>query len=218
MIDMDVSIVVPLRCESEDRRAIWKWNKSRWESLFPNVELIEADSDDVIFSRSASRNQGVAKASGKVVILADADTVPVREYILSGLDAISHGAPWVLPYAEGRYYNFNKETTSSILSFHPDVDVMEPKVWDHKITSWSGIVLVDKKNYQKYDERFIGWGWEDNAFQIMMDKNIGKVVRIDGWVGHLFHKREDATFNTKEELANRKLFNKVYRASWRKNG
>lgn len=211
---MSVSVIVPWRTDNGERQILWDWNRERWEKLFPYWELIEIDSFDSPFSRGKSRNQGVKKAQGDIIVIADADTIPLVEELAAAVD-VAQDAGWVIAYGKDRYYNITEQKTNWMLTQDPLMDVVEPEdgEWDFKLTSWAGMIVMKKENFVPYDERFVGWGWEDNAFQSVMAQYVGQPIRVGGWVGHMWHSRGE-DFNTPDELANREIFNRDYRPRW----
>lgn len=210
------SLIVPWRTDHGHREELWNWNKERWRELY-DCEIIEADSGDEVFSRAKSRNMAAAQAKYDELVIADADTIAHEDTMLDIIvgSGITHNN-WFIPYGKERYYNLNKETTEELLKMNPSSVLREPKEgeWDHKITSWAGILIFPRDKFLQfggYDERFVGWGWEDNAFQIKMDRKFRKHERWNGYVMHMWHERGEADFDTPHELANRKLFNREYR-------
>ena len=63
--------------------------------------------------------------------------------------------------------------------------------WDYQLQSWAGQLLMQTESFYKangYDERFQGWGYEDNAFQYAMDTIVGEHSRVEaGWTAHIWH-------------------------------
>jgi hypothetical protein len=60
------------------------------------------------------------------------------------------------------------------------------------------------KKLNGWDERFVGWGFEDSAFNVAHGKLLeAEMHRADGFIGFLYHKDRD------KELVelNEKLFN-----------
>lgn len=208
------SVVIPWRNTDPHRKRLCDWVVDRWEAFYPFCEIVLADAGGEVFSRSKSRNAGVANCTNDVIVLADADTPPIRKYVDMGAE-MAVDAPWVVGYAERRYYNLTLDATELLLAADPNVTIIEPfgAAVEHKLTSWAGMIMVTRENFEAaggYDERFTGWGWEDTAFQFTMTEKFGKCERVPGFVVHLWHSRADAFFNTPGELANRKLFEQFY--------
>ncbi|MFK4998906.1 galactosyltransferase-related protein [Bacillus sp. N9] len=55
-----------------------------------------------------------------------------------------------------------------------------------------GINVVPRKHFETvggFDERFVGWGGEDDAFAASLNTLCGYVKRLDATIYHLWHKR-----------------------------
>lgn len=174
---------------------------SRYYKILPDAEIILGSDTQELFNISEARNNAYRKSCGDVLLFADTDTyIPIGQ-IAMGIYALGVGAPWVIPYGAQRYYNLTRQQTQAILR-QPDplslFEPVDPENWDHKITSWSGAVMVTRDAYEAvggFDEGFIGWGNEDNAFQIAMDIVVGQLQRTDGYAIHLWHPRGAADFS-----------------------
>lgn len=127
--------------------------------------IIEADSNpDKPFNRAQARNNAVAQADTDIIILADADTLPVHHTQITtaiNLAAKTGGAVW--PYS--RYLLLPHDAvTRHILS-----TITPVREWP---TKWrpGGLTVITRHAYQEiggYDETFgAGWGFEDGAFHL----------------------------------------------------
>ena len=214
----NLSVIIPWSPYSSLRRVkILNWILSRYECQMPEVEVVMGKhcADGAFFNRSLARNNGVNRSSRDILLIADGDTIPERETIEMAIDKLTE-APWVIPYADDQYYNINIESSDKILAGNPCVSIGSFG-WDHKLMSWAGLLLIKTDDFHKiggYDERFVGWGWEDLAFRVTADNVLGKYHRSPGRALHLWHERDDALFGTSEELANRTLFDKEYRRKY----
>lgn len=210
-----LSIIVPWKNNGDVwRRRSWEWLKQRYGHLLPEAELIFGHDTSEPFNRSSTRNFLVDKSDSDILLIADADTVFHRDQIVTGVRKILSGASWVIPYAEDRYYNVSADETAFICT-HAPVDSAVPELtdasqWDHKITSWAGLLLVTREAFDKvggYDERFQGWGYEDNAFRAALDHRVGPHARVDSYALHLWHPApEDQCFGQPNIQANRDLY------------
>lgn len=213
-------VIIPYRPVTEDRERIWEWIHERWTRSFPEANIIVCDSGDEVFSRSRSRNQGAMLAETDVFVCADADTVPMRAFLLGAVEVAEQDA-WCIGYGPFDYYNLNAEETERYLSLSPMCEVRRPQIneYDFKLKSWAGMIAVPRSAFEQiggYDERFVGWGHEDVAFRLKLDNEFGNHARIaDGYTVHFHHTREEAQFDTAVEKANRELFEREYRRKYR---
>lgn len=192
-----ISVIVPWNNPgSIYRRRAWEWLRARYENLLAydfDVDLVYGSSDAEPFSRGGSRNFLVGRSKEDILLIADADTVFNKDQIKVGVDLLGQGAPWVIPYGLGRYYNLTRSASADVVVKDPKRTIPEPvdsTEWDHKLDSWAGLLLMTKSAFNQvggYDERFIGWGYEDNAFRAAMDSVVGQHQRTPHYALHLWH-------------------------------
>jgi predicted glycosyltransferase involved in capsule biosynthesis len=164
---------------------------TRYSLLLPGVEIVIGPSEEP-FNRSAARNTAFAGSHGDVLLIADADTIFHADQILAAVEMVQKERTWVIPYAW--YYNLSEEVTDNILELDPGETILEPanpSLWEHKIVSWAGLLVMPREAFEEvggYDERFEGWGFEDNAFRLALDTLWAPHQRIDwGYCLHLWH-------------------------------
>lgn len=198
---MHLSVLIPTGglVDSEIWRAnSFAWLRRRYGLLLPEAELVFGTSEQVPYNRSEARNNAFAASTGDILLVADADTIFHRDQIVEAVRLVMEGAPWVIPYRLGGYYNFSEAATARVLAHAPDVDIPEPvdeDDWEFKLDSWAGLHVLTRAAWEKaggWDEAFRGWSFEDNAFQVAMDRLVGQHVRTDHWVGHLWHPATEA--------------------------
>ena len=51
-----------------------------------------------------------------------------------------------------------------------------------------------------FDENFVGWGGEDNAFKLACDQILGPVKRLDGPLFHLWHPPTERNSHTENHV------------------
>lgn len=209
-----LSVIIPWRNSGDQwRRQSWDWLLQRYQRLLPEADIFCGHDDSEPFNRSSTRNYLVDKSDGDILLIADADTVFHREQIEVGIRKILNGASWVIPYAENRYYNVTADETALIWAspFESTIpELTDSSQWDHKITSWAGLLLVTREAFDLvggYDPRFVGWGYEDNAFRAALDHRVGPHARVDSYALHLWHPApEDQCFGQPHINANRELY------------
>lgn len=187
-----ISILFPYRGDDGPRDRLFGYVLRWYQHYFPEAQIVVGRNFDQPFNRGAARNDAFEQSSGSVLIVADADTVPTAAGVRSGIADVVAEQCWVIPYAEKRYYNLTKEATENVLKLHVGEQPSEPVEghYDHKITSWAGCLILPREAWEKvggYDERFKGWGGEDNAFQLKLDNLWGPHRREDSYCCHLWH-------------------------------
>lgn len=189
----DLTIVIPFRPSTEERQAIFDWVHAKYGYMFPDSEIIVADSSaSNPFNRSQARNNGMDEVRTKYVLLSDADTLGIKPYIEGAIEAINDDSPWVIPFDVGGLYILNQEYSLELMSKGPDVEFtkeeLKPK---NRPPAIGGLSCMKTESFHRvngYDERFLGWGYEDNAFQLAMDAVVGSYKRLaNSWAIHLYH-------------------------------
>jgi glycosyltransferase involved in cell wall biosynthesis len=185
-----VSVIIPYRMESALRERAARFVLRRFGKFFPDFEIRVGDSEGDSFSRSAARNNAAAAATGDVFVICDADTLWNPEPLGKAVEFAAQGA-WVLPYT--MYYNLTEDFTTEVLEGPVERQLVVPSEgqYDHALDYVvSGTVVLASDAFRAvggYDERFIGYGWEDDAFADVLTALVGPPLRIEGPVWHLFH-------------------------------
>lgn len=222
---MNASILIPWRSDDGHRERVLEWILRRYAVLYPEAQVVLGTNDEEPFNRGAARNDAAARADHDVFVIADADTICAEAGALPwAVEAVDAGlAPWVIPYAEEQYYNLSAGATESLLHMDPDVRLApNPRLasaWEHKITSWAGMLVMTRAAFEAvggYDERFHGWGYEDNAFRHAMDTIVGLHKRLEGSAWHLWHPIAEGTnFDQPHIVENRRLYRRYCDATGR---
>lgn len=215
---MNLSVLIPVGGELEEDEWRWRsfqWLQQRYEALLPNAEIILGTSDMEPYNRSQARNNAFAQSTRDLILVADADTAFNMGQITKAMQMITElGAPWVICYDEHRYYNLGQEATAYLIAQDPTAPLEEPpaNICEHVITSWAGLVMLPRAAWEKvggYDERFVGWGYEDNGRRFALEHAVGPYRRVTGTNGfcvHMWHPApEESRFGQPNIAANRAL-------------
>jgi hypothetical protein len=216
-----ISVLFPYRGDDGHRDKLFGYVLRWWQHHFPEAEICVGRNFDTPFNRSAARNDAFDQSTGSVLIVADADTVPTVEGVKASLAEVVATKCWSIPYAELRYYNLSEDATNFILNQPIDQEFTEPDhpdEYEHKITSWAGCLILPREAWETvdgYDERFVGWGFEDNSFRLKLDKLWGPHNRQDSYCCHLWHPIEpNSTFEQPSIEHNRALFRAYQRGQF----
>ncbi len=140
-----LSVVIPWKTDNGPREDIFLWVYNRYLSM-PVGTIITSSAKS--FTRASARNAGVNQVQSEYVLMADADTIPRREDIENAYYLLEGGKPWVICYADKKYYNLTEEKTQKILTMDSSVDVPEPVEgeYDHPMIVVAENNIKDKKD------------------------------------------------------------------------
>lgn len=217
---MAISVLFPYRGDDGPRDVLFAWVLRWWRTHFPQAEICVGRNFYTPFNRGAARNDAFEQSSGLVVIVADADTVPTVVGVRAAIADVVEARCWSIPYAEERYYNLTEAATQHVLQEYRDsIPEPGPGDYDHKITSWAGCLVIPREAWLKvggYDERFVGWGYEDNAFMVKLDRLWGPHRREDSYCCHLWHPTPPGTTFDQPEIArNRGIYQRYLQGDFK---
>jgi len=186
-----LSLLVPFR-DDGSRARLASWVLARWKFYFPEAEIIVASDDGKDpFCKTMAVNNAAAKASGDILGILDADVWIHARAVREAVEMVASGkAPWVVP--SNKVYRLSEGFTDQLLSLDPSIRF--PGVGPADVTRVTGVVgflhLFPREAYDRVggmDERFRGWGGEDNAWMWALDCLWGKHVTLENTVFHLWH-------------------------------
>lgn len=218
---MTAVILVPRRHDPDrPRDRLWDWCRTYWQPLA--VPIIEGwDTSDGPFNRSAAVNDAAARADEirrwDVAIIMDADTVASLAAVQAAAE-LARRSPeqLVLPYGQGCRWMCSRALTDTLLGSDPRVPLFDARLTHANGTGRpdpyqgfrSGIVAVPRRVWDTVggmDERFVGWGGEDDAFADACDTLCAPMVRYpdDNWLFHLWHPSARPAHRDPHYIANR---------------
>jgi glycosyltransferase involved in cell wall biosynthesis len=207
-------VVMPWRDSGDaDRRRAMQWCTRRWEAY--GFEVVHAPDDDGNdrWNLSQARNNGVRSEvalEARSLIIADADVMVDRETAWEAV-RLSHEHPWVVPH--GMVHRMDGRSSERLFGVADDADLPAPAGTirqPYQGYAGGGLIVITPGQYWRaggYDERFRGWGCEDEAFGAAASTLIGKPHRFDRPLWHLYH-HPGQRQKTKGYEANRRLLDR----------
>lgn len=184
---MIIRFVTPRRSDGGWRDRLWEFCSAYWRREFPDWQLVEGHHDEGPFNRSAAINRG-ADGEWDVLVILDGDVVCDPDRVRLAAESAHATGKLTLPY--------NKRHLLSRPGTRRIVDGRHTGAWDRFINAtegrrhYSSIVCVPRALWDLvggFDERFEGWGGEDDAFHSACKVLGGGFERLKGPVWHLWH-------------------------------
>ncbi len=208
-----ISVLIPYKKQNDSHRELlWANIKQRYKILMPELEICMGLDDSAIYNRARAINNAAKQATGNVFILTDADVVFSTE-IINRILPIMNDHPWIVPFTNG--YKLTQAATERLISegLPNSISIGQSDVEISFNFPGTFISVVTRENFFKVrgmDERFEGWGGEDDAFRYTLETLCGKHFRLPGEVFHLWHK--PAEINNEYHDKNLKLLQRYYAA------
>ena len=202
---MKTVALIPFRADLGHRDRLWHHLQTNYWAHLP-YPIIVGHHDDGPFNRSTAVNTA-ARAAGDwdVAIIADSDTwVPIRQLTeavrLAGTGNRLVSALTAVAELDGR-------CTAQILSGELDfLNLGVECVRSAELATQSSMIAVPRNLWDSiggFDEKFAGWGGEDNAFWRAATILGGRPHRVEGYAFHLWHQPAIATADRSNDPAYR---------------
>ena len=191
-MSVKIGICIPWRAQPS-RLAAFDVTTRMYAELYPDVKVylgdqLKAERFNISAARNSACEAAIADGCG-VLIVSDADILPDRDCIDQGVQMVLSGEHLVIGYKIARY-----------LSEPATLDVLNGRDFDEadleKSGAWvGGLVILSKDCFEAlngWDERFISWGQEDDAFASAYTCIYKKSpARVDGTLYTLYHQDRD---------------------------
>lgn len=214
---MNCSIVIPYR-PMELRKHIFEYVMKRLRMLYPNIEIIIADSESNTFSRGIAINNGVIRATRDNILVCDADIIFDNGFIERCMELLDV-SNWLIPYTN--FYHMGAGSSLDILSLDADLNLAERKTILAKNYSYScgGMLAIRKKDFIKvygFDERLVGWGFDDNVFKHKAETILGRHSRLEANIYHIFHSA-DRSWDDPNTIRNKEIYEEIINITDKEN-
>jgi predicted glycosyltransferase involved in capsule biosynthesis len=210
-----LSIIVPFCPDGGRRDQNYIWITKRLRALLPESEILVPIQENPPFSRSATCNYGAKMATGDVLLFCDADMAFDMDLIENGLKIV-HDVPWIAPM--NQKWDITWQDSTRLLTMPPDtalkpLDLAIYRKWGAERCRAGAMLMITRENFYKvggFDERFNGWGYEDNAFLLLAKAVLGDFVETDNIAWHLWHPVSSNQY-PHLTLQNRDLYTEYFR-------
>lgn len=177
---INVKIVIPWRA-TKSRIEIFHALISWYKQYFPEYEIILSDSGSDTFNASASKNIGIKNAildGADVVIVSDADTFTDSIILKKAIEVAYNTDEIVIPYHIIRYIypkglDYFLTKNLKYVKYLKNQEVFYKPALKNNVPDrfypCGGILAISSKQFLsmgQFDENFVGWGPEDQAFHI----------------------------------------------------
>ncbi len=189
---MNVAVIIPYgRPEPwRDRALRFVW--AYWRENFPDWPLQLSRDERLPFRKASAQNTAAAGLPGEIELLvfADADSVCRPESVRRLVELARAEPGQVLGFT--RYQRLSRAATERLASYHdalaPDEGMIE---WEMLNSGSHGLMAIRRDCFAQVgglDPKFVGWGAEDLAFDIICDAH-WPTRRVEGTLTHLWHPR-----------------------------
>lgn len=206
---MKLTVAFPYRDSGCEWRAkSFPLVREAFARILPDAEYIIADTEHDAFNRAASRNYAVECAGDGIVILADTDMLPDERGLISAINAAEYGG-YHIPFS--KYCALSQSATNTFFNGRVNPARLQVTHSSTKCNAGTIVILCDEwRRFGGMDERFSGWGFEDTAFALVVNKLAGGVKRHCGTTYHLWHP-SDCKPKTEQYQRNEALFREYER-------
>lgn len=181
---MKVRIVVPRRADGGHRDRLWAYCEAYWRKELPEADIVEGHHERGPFNRAAAINRGMDGAWDVAVIL-DGDVIVDADQLRGGIERAAATGHLVLPFRER--LSVSEDGTAQILGGYEGT--WRRWVTEKQTYNVSTCLCVPRDLWDSvggFDERFEGWGGEDDAFFWACHALAG-ADKLPGAAWHLWH-------------------------------
>ena len=191
----NLSIIIPFRPKTEERRRIFEWVHKRTLDIPPGAEVIVSSdirNDSNHFNKSMAINDGVIQAKNDIICMLDADVIIDVDIFKKAYEAMQQNS-FVILFDRIRY--LSKETSEMLLQTdcglnYSELEKSMPKIVGQYPNGVGTALMFRRKKFIEMggcDERLVGWGYEDNVFHGTYSALYGGPVVLNNYIYHIHH-------------------------------
>ncbi|KIL45199.1 galactosyltransferase-related protein [Jeotgalibacillus soli] len=188
----NVSIIIPFQTDYGPRAEAFEWVKKYYSTVMPEAELCLGIFENNEINKSKAVNQAAKNATRDIFVIADADIIYDPVVITESIKLLNEAA-WVVPFTE--IYDIPQKLTKKLVKSDPTLPINVELKHCQKVNwlydEFAGkLNVIPREHFEAvggFDERFIGWGGEDDAFSHAVNTLCGQFVNYEGRLFHMWH-------------------------------
>lgn len=184
---MTIAVLVPRRSDGGHRDRLWEFARAWWLRQHPDWPIFEGESPIGPFNRAAAINDAARKAGDwTVALIIDSDIIANPDAVAEIVEVAEATDRFCVSHT--RRVMLDEQMTERILDGYVGPwEQRRQRVWTD---SCSCCVAVSRTLFDKlggFDEKFIGWGFEDSAFALLATVESGPIYYAPSTLFHLWH-------------------------------
>jgi len=190
--ELRVVVLVPRREGDRERDLTWAWVRQWWRDHL-GWEVYEGHHTEGLFNRSAAINRAAGLADWEqprpwdVAVIIDADVINDPERTRRGVEEAVATGRMVLPFDVR--HDLNQAGSRMVQAgWSGNWGKLVHRTYTDMVSS---VVIVSRELWDRvggFDETFVGWGFEDNAFAAACQTFSGQPpLKLPGELWHLWH-------------------------------
>lgn len=182
---MTTVILVPYRSDGARRDQLWQYVRRHLTKHHPDWPIHIGQSPDGPFNRSAAINHA-ADCEWDTAVITDADTFVPPTQLTHAVNLAGER----LVAAFDHVVELTRNVTERHLTGARNI-IYAGNVRTEPLTIQSSVLAISRTLWDKvggFDEGFVGWAAEDNAFWRACTIHGGEPLRVEGPAYHLWHR------------------------------